>query len=526
MFVGTWAKETPDKLALVSAASGNGVTYREINDRSNQLAQCLYRHGIRRNDRVAMFMENNLRFMEIVWAALRSGLDVVSINRYATLDEVSYILNDSGAKALITSFARRDLAGLIPNQERSARVYLMCDGVVDGWDSYEDALSDNVPLPLTNEWMGRIMSYTSGTTGRPKGVVRREADLRINDPRPDAIHLSRSYRMDENTVYLSPAPLYHGAPIRFARTVQSVGGTVVMMEKFDALESLSLIERYRVTHSQWVPTMFVRMLRLPEPQRKQFDYSSHRIAIHAAAPCPVEVKRSMIDWWGPIIYEYYGATDSAGTSTEIAPDEWLAHPGSVGRAPPTLHICDEQGRELPNGEIGLIYGEANGSIYYWNDPEKTRSAQNPLNPNLMTTGDVGYLDQERYLYLTDRKAFTIISGGVNIYPQAIEDVIIQHSEVADVAVIGVPNDEMGEEAKAVVQLNEGTLPSLAIAKEILSFAGERLAAYMVPKSVDFVDALPRLPTGKLYKKALRDKYWAGRTLTGAVGGALRQVKES
>jgi fatty-acyl-CoA synthase len=288
-----------------------------------------------------------------------------------------------------------------------------------------------------------------------------------------------------------------------------VGGTVIMMERFDALSALANIERFRVTHSQWVPTMFVRLLKLDEADRARYDLSSHRCAIHAAAPCPVEVKRQMMNWWGPIIWEYYAGTERNG-STLITPDEWLAHPGSVGRARSgVLHICAEDGAELPAGQEGLIYFEQPERPFeYHNAPDKTAASSHPRHPNWTALGDVGYLDGDGYLYLTDRKAFMIISGGINIYPREIEDALILHDKVADVAVFGIPHPDFGEEVKAVVQPAPGVRTDQALADELTAFARAHLAAFKIPRSIDFMAELPRLPTGKLYKRVLRDPYWA------------------
>jgi fatty-acyl-CoA synthase len=385
----------------------------------------------------------------------------------------------------------------------------MVDGVIEGWSSFEAAVAAQPVEAKFENWLGDSMLYSSGTTGRPKGIRRPLQDRRISDPAPATPRTFMNYGFDRDTVYLSPAPMYHSAPLGFSLGVQFAGGTVVMMPRFDAQEALRLIERYRVTHSQWVPTMFVRMLKLPPTERTAFDLSSHRMAIHGAAPCPVEVKRQMIEWWGPIIYEYYGATELIGV-TEIDSHEWLEHAGSVGKATlGILHICDDDGNELPAGETGVIYFELPAMPFeYHNDEAKTRSAQHPVHSNWATTGDIGYLDADGYLFLTDRKAFMIISGGVNIYPREIEDAFVMHPKVRDVAVFGVPNEEMGEEVKAVVEPATGALPSPALAAELLEFVAAKLARYMMPRSIDFVDELPRLPTGKLYKKALRDRYWA------------------
>ena len=443
MYIADHALLTPDKPAMIAAESGAEVSYRELNDRSNQLARYLHGQGLRRGDHIAILMENNLRFMEVVWAAFRSGLYLTAVNRYLPPDETAYIVTDCMAKAIVSSFDRREVvapvAPLIPN----CPIRLMVDGTIDGWVSYEDAVAGQPTTPLEVEWMGDSMLYSSGTTGRPKGILRPLLERTVAEGF-DTRQAANRYGYSPDTVYLSPAPLYHAAPLGFVTSVLSFGGTVIMMERFDAENALRFIERYRVTHSQWVPTMFVRMLKLPETTRAAYDLSSHQIAIHAAAPCPVDVKRQMIEWWGPILYEYYAGTEGTG-STAIDSHDWLKHPGSVGKAAlGVLHICDEEGAELPIGEAGLVYFEREAMTFaYHNDQAKTRAAQHPAHDNCMSLGDVGYLDADGYLYLTDRKAFMIISGGVNIYPQAIEDALILHPKVGDVAVFGVPNEEMG-----------------------------------------------------------------------------------
>jgi len=512
MYLADHARLTPDKPALISADTGAVVTFAELNERSNRMAQFLHAQGLRRGDHIAVLMENNLSFMDPVWAAFRSGLYVTTINRYLPPDEAAYIVGDCGAKVLITSFAKREtaegIAGLIPD----CPIRLMVGGTIPGWASYEEALASAPPEPLAQEWMGDSMLYSSGTTGRPKGILR---------PLPQetaaegfaARQLVNRYGLTPESVYLSPAPLYHAAPLAYVLSVQSFGGTVVMMERFDAEKALELIERYGVTHSQWVPTMFVRMMKLPEAARRGRDLSSHKVAIHAAAPCPVEIKRQMIEWWGPILYEYYAGTEGSG-STFITSEDWLLHPGSVGRAAlGVLHVCDENGDELPAGETGLIYFERETPTFeYHNDPGKTADARHPRHPNWNALGDVGYLDEEGYLYLTDRKAFMIISGGVNIYPQAIEDTLVTHPKVADVAVFGVPDLEMGEAVKAVIEPAPGHDPDDELAAELMAYARERLAHYMAPRSIDFIAEMPRLPTGKLYKRLLRDAYWQDRKI--------------
>jgi fatty-acyl-CoA synthase len=506
MSIGTHARRAPDQPALIVSSSGEIVTYRELDDRSNRLARLLQAHGVRRGDTVALFMENNPRFMEVVWAARRSGLYLTAVNRYLTADEAAYIIDNSDAAVLISSRAMAEVASALPARLPRCRDFLMIDGTIPGWSAYETAVAGFASDLLDREWLGDLMLYSSGTTGRPKGVRRplREATVDEDDLLQRVVD---GYGFGDDTVYLSPAPMYHAAPLAFSLGVQHAGGTVIMMQRFDAAESLELIQRYRVTHSQWVPTMFVRMLKLPEGDRRRFDLSSHRCAIHAAAPCPVEAKRAMIEWWGPILEEYYGGTEGNGL-TRIGSADWLRHPGSVGRpAIGVLHICDEAGDELPAGEPGLVYFERDTMPFaYYKDPARTAAAQHPVHPNWSILGDVGYVDTDGYLYLTDRKAFMIISGGVNIYPREAEDVLIGHPAVRDVAVFGVPDAEMGEQVKAVVELVEGVTPCDALAAELIAYGRAHLAHFKVPRSVDFCDALPRLPTGKLYKQALREQY--------------------
>jgi fatty-acyl-CoA synthase len=352
------------------------------------------------------------------------------------------------------------------------------------------------------------MLYSSGTTGRPKGIKRPLTGASVDEP-PTLIHMLRGvFGFDADTVYLSTAPLYHGAPLGFCRATQALGATVVCMEHFDSVNALAAVEEHRVTHSQWVPTMFVRMLKAPTAIRDRYDLSSMRFALHAAAPCPRLVKEQMLDWWGPIVHEYYTGTEGSGL-TYASPQDWLAHPGTVGRPVfGIIHICDSGGTELPPGEAGLIYFEQPTIPFqYHNDPEKTRSGQHPTHPNWSTLGDIGLVDEDGFLYLTDRQAFMIISGGVNIYPQEIEDCLVLHDAVADVAVIGVPDAEMGESVKAVVQPAPGVEPSDELAATIIAYCRAHLAGYKIPRSVDFEAELPRLPTGKLCKQLLRARYW-------------------
>ncbi|MAW54977.1 MAG: acyl-CoA synthetase [Rhodospirillaceae bacterium] len=507
MYPGKYAAETPEKPAAVNAVTGEVLTYRRLNEDSIRLARYLRSVGLKRGDALAINLENRLEFFVATWAALRSGLYLVTVNQFLPSHDVAYIVADCGAKALITSERLSKVAGeLLPLIEQCPH-RLIIGGELAGWDSYEAALEGQSIEPLDDERQGEHMPYSSGTTGKPKGIRRELGERHISEG-PEFLESFLSYGFDQDAIYLSPAPLYHAAPFAFTNRTHVLGGTVIMMPRFDAEESLRLIEQYKVTHSQWVPTMFIRMLKLEEDKRAAYDLSTHKVAIHAAAPCPIEVKRQMIEWWGPILQEYYAASERNG-STRINSEEWLRKPGSVGKAVMgTIHVCDDDGKVLGVGEDGVIYFERESVVFtYHNDPERTREAQHPHHPNWSTMGDVGHLDEVGYLYLTDRKTFMIISGGVNIYPQMIEDALCLHPMVHDVAVIGVPNPDFGEEVKAIVQTAEGVTHDEEVRTELMDFARERLASYMIPRSIDFRDELPRLPTGKLYKKQLRAEFW-------------------
>jgi len=508
MYPGTYAETTPDKPALIVARTGEIVTFAELNDRSNQLAQYMWEEGLRPGDHMAIFMENHARYFDVIWAALRSGLQLTTINRYLTTEEAGFILNDCGARLLVTSAGMVEKAAGLSAFATECHSWLMVEGTAEGYLSYEETVPACPAKPLEEEPAGSFMLYSSGTTGKPKGISRAQQKANIADGGSRAGLQSVLWNFNQDMVYLSPAPMYHSAPLGFSTAAQTMGGTVVMMDRFDPVDALACIEKYGVTHSQWVPTMFTRFLKLPEQERLKFDLSSHQVAIHAAAPCPQKVKQQMLDWWGPVLYEYYAASEVNGL-THASPDDWLSHPGTVGKAVlGTLHICNEDGVDLPVGDAGLVYFELPEiSFVYHNDPERTREAQHPQHTNWSTLGDVGYVDEEDYLYLTDRASFMIVSGGVNIYPQEIEDILIMHPMVEDVAVIGVPNAEMGEEVKAVVQTVKDGNPGPELEQELLVFVRDQLAHYKCPKSIDFDDELPRLPTGKLYKRILKDRYW-------------------
>jgi len=496
-----------DKAAAINGSTGETVTYGELNARSNKFARFMHAMGLKPGDHVAVMMENNLLFFEILWGAMRAGMVIVPVNRYSTPQEASYVISNSDAKLVIFSNAIREVAKQVHGQLGNCRK-LMTGGDLENWESYESALSPFSEEPVTDEWLGAIMLYSSGTTGRPKGILRNQPAMKAADGPVDVWkRLAERYRFSKETTFLTCAPLYHGAPLLYSLNVQFHGGTVVFIEKFDALASLAMIERYHVTHSLWVPTMFVRMLKLAPAERERFDLGSHQCAIHAAGPCGKEVKQRMIDWWGPIIEEFYGGSEGCG-NTAISSQEWLSHPGSVGRASlGVIRVCDEKGQVLPPYQDGVIYFERDVRPFeYYKDPEKTQSAQHPLHENWTTIGDVGHLDEEGYLYLTDRLAYTIISGGVNIYPRAIEDALILHPSVADVAVIGVPHEEMGEEVKAIVELAPGVSSSSRLADELLQFVRGKVSRYMVPKSVEFISQLPRSQYGKMDKRSLKDVY--------------------
>jgi long-chain acyl-CoA synthetase len=511
----------PDKLAAILPSTGETLTYGQLNARSNQLAHALRAAGLKAGDHVAAFLDNRLAYLEITCACMRSGLYLTPVNRYLTAAEAAYIVDDCDATVLIASAALDQSAALGALSPR-CQVKLSVGGHIEGFTDYDATLMPQPVEDLPDERLGALMLYSSGTTGKPKGILRALPSQDVSLGNPNLNFTGGMYGFSESTIYLSPAPLYHAAPLGSATAALQYGGTVVVMDKFDAETALQLIEQYKVTHCQWVPAMFVRLLKLAPEIRSKYDLSSQICAIHAAAPCPVEVKRQMIDWFGPVVLEYYSSTEGAGMAS-INSTDWLAHQGSVGRAyGKPFHICDDAGNELPRGTPGNIYGELPSGVQfeYHKAPEKTASVRHPLHQDWVTTGDIGYLDNDGYLYLTDRQAFMIISGGVNIYPQQIEDALALHPKIADVAVIGVPSEEMGEEVKAVVELAPGVAPSEELAEEIKEFVRARLGRQLVPRSVDFVDQLPRLPTGKLYKKELRARYWPaddGKTSLAARG---------
>ena len=503
------ARNAPDKLAVIMAESGEKLTFGELDARSNQGAQLFRSLGMTVGEGIAIFMENNLRYLELCWAAQRAGLYFTCVSSRLTAGEIEYIVKDCGAKALIagSTLARTalEVAPLIPG----VRLFMVGEAVAP-YQGYEAAIAEMPSTPVADETAGAAMLYSSGTTGRPKGVRQPLSGQPIDAPNPLLGLVTMLYGIDASSIYLTPAPLYHAAPLHYSMTAQRLGATVVVMEHFDAEAALRTIERYNVTASQWVPTMFVRMLKMPEETRLKYDVSSLKCAIHAAAPCPIEVKRKMIEWWGPVLHEYYAGTEGNGMCY-VSSEEWLKRPGTVGKSLLSpVHICDEQGNELSVGEEGIIYFASAAQFSYHNDAKKTAESRHPQHPEWSTLGDIGKLDADGYLYLTDRKAFMIISGGVNIYPQEAENILINHPKVADVAVIGVPNEDFGEEVKAVVQPLDWADAGPQLADELIGWCRERLSPIKCPRSIDFDPELPRHPTGKLYKRLIRDRYWGNR----------------
>jgi fatty-acyl-CoA synthase len=507
MYPGVHAAQHPGKPAVIVAETGQVLTYRELEEGSARLARYLHDKGLRRGDDVALLTDNDPRAFEVFWACMRSGLYITAVNRHLSPDEVSYIVGDCGAKALVVSASMGETATAISGGIPAVGVRLSYGGDVEGFAAYEEELKGVSAQPLPEQPRGADLLYSSGTTGRPKGIKPPLADAEITEAEPRTALLAAVYGFGPDTVYLSPAPVYHAAPLRFCGSAHAYGGTAVLMRRFDAEAALAAIERYQVTHSQWVPTMFVRMLKLDPAVRAKYDLSSLKVAIHAAAPCPVDVKRAMIDWWGPVLQEYYAATEANGI-TFIDSEQWLKKPGSVGLAGlGTLRVCDDTGRELPAGETGTVYFERDEPTFeYHNDLAKTASGRHPEHPNWSTMGDVGYVDEDGYLFLTDRKAFMIISGGVNIYPQEVENALALHPKVLDVGVIGVPDAEMGESVLAVVQPAPGVTGDDTLAGELRAYLRDRIAHYKVPRDFVFTDELPRTPTGKLVKGKLRERF--------------------
>ncbi|MBU4610163.1 AMP-binding protein [Achromobacter sp. GG226] len=520
----TWARERPDDTALYlldTTGVAQTRTWRELDERSARIARWLVDQGLQAGENVGILMENNLALFDIAWAARRAGLYYTPINIHLTAAEAAYVLSDCGAKRVFTTAAMAPLAREIAALREDDAIPTYSVGEpVPGLPALEDALVDvDVTVPLPERALGRDLLYSSGTTGLPKGIKRALVPFADrHKEEPEMTSWKKSYGFSRDTVYLSPAPFYHAAPLRYLMRTTEIGGVGVALRKFDARVALKAIQDFRVTHSQWVPTMFVRLLDLPEDERRTYDLSSLRVAIHAAAPCPVHVKRAIIDWFGPVVYEYYGGSETVGL-TAIDSQDWLRHPGSVGRAIlGQLHIVDEEGNELGVDEVGTIYFSGGPRFEYHNDPEKTRKAYN--DKGWATYGDIGHVDANGYLYMSDRRVDLILSGGVNIYPAEIEGALMQHEAVDDAAVIGAPDAEFGESVLAVIQLQPGVVGDEAMAEALAAHCREHLAGMKVPRRFVFDHPLPRLESGKLLRRRLKDHF-----RTNAPGGfAVRRNK--
>ena len=512
MYTGKHAYLRPLQPAFIMANSGEAVSYAELEARSNRLAHLFRNWGLKRLDHFAIYMENNSRYLEACGAGERAGLYYTCVNSYLTGSELAYIVANSESRILITSVAKLEVAREALKQCPKVELCIVVDGAGenDRIVGLREATRELPRTPIEDEYIGTAMLYSSGTTGRPKGILRPLAEQPPTQQLPIFDFLQKLWQYREGMIYLSPAPLYHSAPQAAVNLAIRMGGTVIIMETFDPDRYLELVEKWGVTHSQLVPTMFSRMLKLPQHVRTRHDLSSLEIAVHAAAPCPVAVKDEMIKWWGPIIHEYYGATEGLGF-TACNSAEWLAHRGTVGRVLlGDLHILDEDMKPCPVGTSGTVWFKTATPFEYFNDRNKTREARSP-DGSMSTVGDVGYVDADGFLHLTDRKTFMIISGGVNIYPQECENLLITHPKIADAAVFGVPNPDLGEEVKAVVQPMPGIPPGPDLAEELIVFCSQSLSRQKVPRSIDFEAELPRLPTGKLYKRLLRDRYWGDKT---------------
>lgn len=500
------AQARPDHPAVIMASSGSVMTFGEMDKNANRFAQLLRSYKVKSGDSFAVLLENRLEYYTLIWGSQRAGTMLVPISTRLTPPEISYILKDSQTKLLITSTTFQDVVEEV-KKECTALSVLKMDSKEE--DDFQEAMNASSEDHLSDQSAGLVMLYSSGTTGRPKGIRPKPPE----DPDPQAIvpfvmlaTMGAGMPADGTMVYLSPAPLYHAAPIAWSSAVHRLGGTVVLMEKFDPEGALAAIERYKVTDSQWVPTHFVRMLSLTAKERTRYDLSSHKRALHAAAPCPIPIKEQMIEWWGPIVNEYYAGSESIGM-TMIKTPEWLSHPGSVGQAiHGTLHVCGPDGEELAANQDGLIFFENEVLPTYHNDPEKTKEAMHPK--GWMTLGDIGHVDEEGFLYLTDRKSHMIISGGVNIYPQEIENLLISHEKVLDAAVIGAPDSDLGEKVVAVVQPVDLAAAHSELEQELRDYLAPQLARIKMPKLFDFRSELPREANGKLYKRELRDEYAA------------------
>jgi long-chain acyl-CoA synthetase len=509
MYAAEHAAAFPDKPAIIMATGGEMVTFGQYEAAANQVAHMMRETGLRRKDHVAIFMDNDLHMLVAEGGAERTGVFYTCVNSYLSAEEVAYIVNDSEARVVITSAAKAEVAYRLPALCPTVERWVMTGAATspgEPFEAWEEAISHLPTSPIADEELGSSMTYSSGTTGRPKGILRPLPRAHPGEKLPGAEGITALWGFREGMVYLSPAPLYHTAPQVSVALALRLGATAIVMEHFDAAQYLDLVGRFSVTHSQVVPTMFTRLLKLPEEVRSAADVSSLEVIIHAAAPCPVPVKEQMIDWFGPILVEYYAASEGNGC-TYCDSKSWLAHKGTVGRAVlGQVLILDDDGQPCETGTPGTVWFSGATSFVYFNDPARTAESRS-ASGDASTVGDVGYLDDEGYLFLTDRKTHMIISGGVNIYPQETENLLVTHPKVMDAAVIGVPDDDLGEAVKAVVQPVPGVEAGDELERELIAFCREHLAHFKCPRTIDFQDELPRLPTGKLYKLPLRERYW-------------------
>jgi len=506
MSIAWWAEQHPDYPAFTSPAGNR--TFAELNGRANQLARALRRRGVTAEDSGALLSGNRPEFSETVFAAQRSGIRLTPVNWHLSGEEAGYIVDDCEAKVLVAEARHAPSAIEAARRAPGATVRLAFGGDIAGFESYEDALRAEDDSNIEDPTIGRNMLYTSGTTGRPKGVDRpAAAALSAGGAAPSVVRAMFDYRAGED-VHLLTGPLYHAAPLAFSHLLPLISGAgVVAMDHWDPEEALRLIEAHRITHTHMVPTMFVQLLKLPPDVRARYDLSSLRSVLHGAAPCPVHIKRALIEWLGPVVFEYYAATEGTGTWVDSA--TWLTKPGTVGKIEPPdqVKVGDEEGNELERNEVGTVYLKAPdvGRFRYYKADQKTESA---YRGDYYTLGDIGFVDEDGFLFLTDRTADLIISGGVNIYPAEVDAVLLEHPKVADVATIGIPNEEWGEEVKAIVELLDGSAGSPELAAELIEFTRSKLAHYKCPRSIDFVATLPRQDNGKIYKRLIRDRYRA------------------
>jgi acyl-CoA synthetase (AMP-forming)/AMP-acid ligase II len=495
-----YAAELADKPAYLMSAPEASLTFGELEEQSNRIAHLFRQRGLRPGDHVAVLFGNQLEIFPVVWAAQRSGLYYTPVNWHLTPDEAAYVVDNCEARVLVSDASLEELASRCVASAPQVEFRFVVGGDVEGVERLEDAVADLPTTPIADELEGASMLYSSGTTGRPKGVLPGLPPTAFGDPDSARNLLAQLWGFDADTVLVSPGPIYHAAPLAFSMAVTRAGGTVVQMPRFDAADLLRVIERYRVTHFQAVPTMFVRMLKLSEEERTRHDLSSLQKVVHAAAPCPVPVKEQMIEWLGPVIWEYYAGSEGSGTTIIDSPT-WLTHRGSVGRAAfGVVHISEDGVHELPPGEVGTIWFSDGLTFEYYKDPAKTRSVYSPV--GWSTLGDMGYVDEDGFLFIADRRTDLIISGGVNIYPREVEDAFALHPGVVDVGVIGLPDEEMGQRVHAVVQLTDPSAAGPELADELVAFVRERIASFKAPRSIEFRESLPRLPSGKMLRRKL------------------------